>query len=79
MRTTVMVRSAAIVCAAAGIFAVVSVARAIRTDDRPGPADATALGDIQPLSRPAGLRANITAAVDADPFAPSRQRPLEAY
>jgi hypothetical protein len=72
-------RAAVLAAMAGSIFAAVSVANAIRIEDLPGPADATALGDVQPVARPPATRVNITAAVDADPFAPERQRPAEPY
>lgn len=72
-------RAAAVAAIAAGIFAALSVANAIRLDEPPGRADATALGDVQPATRKQPVRVNIAAAVDADPFAPARQRPLEPY
>jgi hypothetical protein len=78
-RAKTLVRLAGAAAIAAGVFAAVSVANAIRIDEPPGPADATALGDVQAASRAATSRVNIAAAVDADPFAPSRQRPLEPY
>jgi len=73
------VRTAAVATIAAGIFAALSAAQAIRLDELPGPADTTALGDVQPPSRKSTTRVNIAAAVDADPFAPDRQRPAEPY
>ena len=78
-RVRIWVRGAALAAIAAGVFAAVSVAKAIRIDDLPGSADATALGDVQPVGRRSAPRVNIAAAVDADPFAPGRQRPLEPY
>lgn len=73
------VRTAAVATIAAGIFAALSAAQAIRLDELPGPADATALGDVQPAARKSAARVNISAAVDADPFSPARQRPAEPY
>ena len=78
-RVTLWMRGAAVAAAAAAVFAAFSVASAIRIDELPGPADATALGDVQPASRTSATRVNIAAVVDADPFAPGRQRPLEPY
>ena len=75
----VWVRSAGFAVLAAAAFAAMSVAEAIRIDEPPGPADATALGDIQTGTRKSPPRVNVAAAVDADPFSPSRQRPEEPY
>jgi hypothetical protein len=72
-------RAAAFATIVAGVFAALSVAKAIRLDEPPGRADATALGDVQTAARKPPRRVNIAAAVDADPFSPDRQRPLEAY
>ena len=72
-------RLAAAAAVAAGIFAVTSVARAIRLDEPPGRADAVSLGDIQAVGGRPAPRVNISAAVEADPFSPGRQRPLEPY
>jgi hypothetical protein len=77
--TGVWMRAAAVAAIASAVFAGVSVANAIRIDEPPGPADATALGDVQAGARPSVSRVNIAAAVDADPFNPARQRPLEPY
>jgi hypothetical protein len=73
------VRAAAIAAVAAGVFAAMSIAKAVRVEEPPGPADATALGDVQAGARKAPPRVNLTAAVDADPFSPNRQRPEEPY
>ena len=73
------VRIAAAATLASIFFAGWSVARALRTDDLPTSADATALGDVQVATRPRPPRVNVAAAVDADPFNPSRQRPTEVY
>ena len=67
---------AVVLCAA---FAGWSVLRALRTDDLPTSADATALGDVQMADRARPPRVNVAAAVDADPFNPARQRPSEVY
>ena len=72
-------RIATVAALASGALAVVSVAKAIRVAEPPGPADATALGDVQPAARKVPARVNIAAAVDADPFNPGRQRPAEPY
>ena len=72
-------RAASIAVLAAGVFAAMSVAKAIRVEDPPGPADATALGDVQAGVRKSPPRVNVAAAVDADPFSPNRQRPEEPY
>ena len=72
-------RAALIAMLGAGVFAAMSVAKAVRVDPPPGPADATALGDIQPGPRKAPPRVNVAAAVDVDPFSPNRQRPEEPY
>ena len=73
------VRAAALAAALSATFAGWSVLRAIRTDDLPTSADATALGDIHLATRERPPRVNVAAAVDADPFNPSRQRPAEVY
>jgi hypothetical protein len=78
-RPTIWVRAAATATVAAGIFAALSVASALRIDELPGSADATALGDVQSAARKSPARVNIAAAVDADPFSPARQRPAEPY
>jgi len=78
-RPTIWVRAAATAAVAAGVFAALSVASALRIDEPPGRADATALGDVQSAARKSPARVNIAAAVDADPFSPARQRPAEPY
>ena len=78
-RAGIWMRAAAVATIVAGVFAAVSVAKAVRLDEPPGPADATALGDVQTAARKPLRRINIAAAVDADPFSPDRQRPLEPY
>ncbi len=64
---------------AAGVFAATSVATAVRIDEPPGRADAISLGDVQPVGGRPYPRVNVAAAVEADPFSPARQRPLEPY
>ena len=73
------VRAAALATVVAGAFATWSVARALRIDELPVSADATALGDVQIADRPRPPRVDIAAAVNADPFNPARERPGEAY
>ena len=53
-RVVLWMRGAALAATAAAIFAGISVANAIRIDELPGPADATALGDVQSLARTFG-------------------------
>jgi hypothetical protein len=76
---TAWIRLAAAAVVVAALFAAWSVARALRTDDLPTSADATALGDVQIASRDRPPRVNVAAAVDADPFNPARARPTEVY
>ena len=73
------VRIAAIAALASGIFAGWSVRGALQIEELPTGADATALGDVQVATRGRPPRVDIAAAVDADPFNPSRQRPSEVY
>ena len=73
------VRATTVLTILAAGFAGWSVFRAIRLDELPVAADATALGDVQVAERGRPPRVNIAAAVDADPFNPGRQRPVEAY
>lgn len=73
------VRAAALAAVLCAAFAGWSVLRALRTDDLPTSADATALGDVQMAERARPPRVNVAAAVDADPFNPARQRPTEVY
>jgi hypothetical protein len=63
----------------AALFTAWSVTSALRLDELPGPGEATALGDVQPAARRPAARVNLVAAVDADPFSPGRERPLEPY
>ena len=77
--STAWLRLALAAAVAAAAFAATSVAAAIRLDEPPGRADAISLGDIQAVGGRPAPRVNITAAVEADPFSPSRQRPLEPY
>ena len=76
---TTWVRVAALVAVLSAFLAAWSVLRALRTDDLPTSADATALGDVHVATRPRPTRVDIAAAVDADPFNPGRQRPAEVY
>ena len=73
------VRAAALAAILSAGFAGWSVFSAIRLDELPIAADATALGDVHVVERVRPPRVNIAAVVDADPFNPSRQRPAEAY
>ena len=77
--TRAWLRAALVACLAAAVFAAMAVAEAVRIEEPPGPADATALGDVQTGPRKAPPRVNVAAAVDADPFSPNRQRPEEPY
>ena len=72
-------RAAAVATILSALFAGWSVLRALRIDELPTSADATALGDVQVAARARPPRVDIAAAVDADPFNPSRQRPTEVY
>ena len=73
------VRLAASATLVSALFAGWSVVKAVKVDDLPTGADATALGDVQLGMRERPPRVNVAAAVDADPFNPSRQRPTEVY
>ena len=78
-RYTLRARIAGLAALASAIFAGWSVMRAIEIDELPTGAEATALGDVTVPARRVPPRANIAAAVEADPFSPARTRPVEAY
>jgi hypothetical protein len=76
---TMWLRTAVIAMLISVGVAIWSVLRARETDPLPMMEESPAAGQVDPPGRRARPRANIAAAVEADPFHPERRRPDEPY